>query len=123
MHVPRDDSHDAIALTASREANTCDSEDYVIDEGTTHILFLVDDDKWGAKTIEGYDTKLVDIKGFNRVQVIKVNLISVNIFVLLVLLVSLSASRLSLVFFFDDFFVFFNLFLFPFILFCFCIFF
>ena len=71
--IIRGNSPDAIALTISREADTCDPEDYIIDDGTTHILYLIDDDQWGREAIEGYETNKVEIKGFNRVQVIKVS--------------------------------------------------
>ena len=63
---------DAISLTISREANTCDPKDYVIDEGTTHVLYLIDDQIWAKDKIDGFDTNKIKIKGFNRVQLIKV---------------------------------------------------
>ena len=61
-----------MALTVSRDADTCDPEDYVVDDGTTHVLYLLDDTRWSKNSIEGFDTNKVKIKGFNRVQIIKV---------------------------------------------------
>lgn len=60
-----------VSVTFLRECDTCDVRDYVIDRGTTHVLYLVDDDVWGQKRIDGYDVKAKEIKGFNRVQILK----------------------------------------------------
>lgn len=72
--ISRGSSPDAIALTITRDVDTCDPEDYVIDTGTTHILYLLDDEKWGKESINGYDVSQTKIKGFNRVQVIKADI-------------------------------------------------